>query len=136
MKNFSLCLAALLIWNSAVFAGATLAAPKKLQTQSQKEQQTAKIESAVRKRGTGERSRVKVMRTNGSQVKGYISKLDESSFAVTDKKTGQTTTIAYGEVQKIQGPGLSTGEKVAIGVGVGVAVFVIVGVIIARSISH
>ena len=42
---------------------------------------------------------------------------------MTDKKTGQTTTIPYADVRKIQGPGLSKGTKIVIAVGVGATVF-------------
>jgi hypothetical protein len=84
--------------------------------------QVAKIKAQVRKRGAGENSKVRVTLGNGTMVKGYISKIDESSFEVQGNKTGQATLIAYTDVQKVQGPGLSTGEKVAIGVAIGVGV--------------
>lgn len=86
------------------------------------EPQVAKIKAQVRKRGAGENSKVRVTLGNGTVVKGYISKIDESSSEVQGNKTGQATLIAYTDVQKVQGPGLSTGEKVAIGVAIGVGV--------------
>ena len=136
MKNSSLFLVALLIWNIAVFADPTPAALERPQTQSQTEPQTAKVESEVRKRGTGERSRVRVTRTSGPQVSGYISKIDEASFVVTDKKTGQSTEIAYRDVQKIGRAGLSKGSKIAIVVVVGVAVAAIIFGVIGYKIAH
>jgi hypothetical protein len=41
---------------------------------------------------------------------------------VNGNKTGQATVIAYTDVQKVQGPGLSTGAKIGIGVAIGVGV--------------
>ena len=73
----------------------------------------------------------------GPEVKGYISNIEETSFTVTDKKTGQTTTIPYADVRKIQGPGLSKGDKILIGVGVGVAAFgIVIGIILSKLNSY
>lgn len=136
MKNSSLFLVALLIWNVAIFADPTSAALERPQAQSQTEPQTAKVESEVRERGTGERSRVRVTRKSGAQVSGYISKIDEASFVVTDKKTGQSTEIAYGDVRQIGRAGLSKGSKVATVVVVGVAVAAIIFGAIAYKVTH
>ena len=74
---------------------------------------------------------------NGTTVTGYISKIDDSSFEVNGNKTGQPTTIAYTDVQKLQNPGLSRGEKIGIGVGVGVVVVaVIILVALLRPLRH
>jgi hypothetical protein len=71
---------------------------------------------------------------NGTEVKGYISKIEESSFTVTDKKTDQTTTVPYADVQRIGGPGLSRGGKIAlVAVGVGVVVLVAIGVAVGHA---
>ena len=61
--------------------------------------QAAKIRAAVQKRGVGEKSRVKVKLRDHTEVKGYISKIEDSSFNLTDK-TRQVTTIQYTEVEK------------------------------------
>jgi len=92
--------------------------------------QPAKMKAAVQKRGTGEKSKVKVTLGNGTLVKGYISKIDDSSFDVNVAKAGQPTTIAYTDVLKVQGPGLSRGAKIGIGVIVGAAAVATVGAII------
>ena len=119
MKNVSLLLATLLVCNSVVFAGQAGPTSGPTQIQTQETPQAAKVKAEVRKRGIGEKSRVKAKLVNEAEVKGYISKIKEASFAVTDKKTGQTTTMLYADVQKIQGPGLSKGGKIVIVVGVG-----------------
>lgn len=136
MKTVSLLLAILLVSNGVAFADQAAPAPGTTQIQAEETPQAAKVKAKVQKRGMGEKSRVKVNLVNGDVVKGYISKTEETSFTVTDKKTGQTITVPYADVKQIRGPGLSKGDKILIGVGVGVVVFVIVGVIIAQSISH
>jgi hypothetical protein len=125
MKNVSLLLVTLLVCNSVVFAGQAAPTSGTTQIQTQETPQAAKVKAEVQKRGIGEKSRVKAKLVNEAEVKGYISKIEEASFAVTDKKTGQTTTMLYADVQKIQGPGLSKGVKIAIAVGVGAVVFFI-----------
>jgi hypothetical protein len=123
MKNASLLLVTVLVCNSVIFADQAAPASGATQVQTQETSQTAKVKAEVQKRGMGEESRVKAKLVNGAEVKGFISKIEEASFAVTDKKTGQTTTIPYADVQKIQGLGLSKGGKIVIAVGVGAAVF-------------
>jgi uncharacterized membrane protein (Fun14 family) len=53
---------------------------------------------------------------------------------VSAGQAGQTTTIDYADVQKIQGPGLSMGAKIGIAVVVAVAVVaIVVGVAYSRT---
>jgi hypothetical protein len=84
--------------------------------------QAEKARMEVQKRGVGEKSRVKVRLRDKTEVKGYISQIDATSFQVTDKKTGRVSTIGYDTVEKIRGGGLPKGANIAIGIGVGVAV--------------
>lgn len=78
------------------------------------------------RRGTGEKARVNVGMLNGTKVKGFISQAGDDSFTLTDSKTKQTSTLAYGDVTQVKGAGLSKGAKILIGVGVGVAVTAVV----------
>ena len=133
MKHISILLIFSFLWNSVSFAQTTTASST---SQTQDSAQTDKFRQEVQKRGTGEKSRVRIKLSNGTEARGYISKIDESSFEVTDKKTSQTTTISYSQVQKIQGPGLSKVEKVGIGVGVAAAVVVIIVVIAWEQFRH
>jgi TRAP-type uncharacterized transport system fused permease subunit len=121
MRTLSLLLVAWLIFGSAGYAA-----------QTTETQQVAKIKAQVQKHGAGEKSKVRVTLGNGTMVKGYISKIDESSFDVNESKAGQATSLSYTDVRKIQGPGLSRGAKIAIGVGVAV---VVVGVIIGIKVA-
>jgi hypothetical protein len=107
MKYVSVLVITLLFFKSVAFAA----------QMAQGTSQVVKVKDQVQKRGIGEKSGVKAKLVNGTEVKGYVSKIEETTFDVTNK-TGQTTTIAYAEVQKVQGPGLSKGAKIGIGVGV------------------
>ena len=123
MKTLSLLMVVLLAFSGGGYADQSAETP-----------QIAKIKAAVQKRGAGEKSKVRVTLGNGTMVKGYISKIDESSFEVNGSKTGQATSISYTDVQKIQGPGLSTGAKIGIGVAIGVAIAaVVIGVEYAKT---
>ncbi len=134
MRIFSLLLVASLVFTSTAFADQAALASEPQQGQAAETPQVAKIKAQVQKRGTGEKSKVRVTLANGTMVKGYISKIEESSFEVNGNKTGQATSISYTDVQKIQGPGLSTGVKVAIGVSVGLAVAAaVIGILYART---
>jgi hypothetical protein len=113
MKYPTLLLVAVLVLNS-------VSAPQA--TQTREAPQSAKVRAEVQRRGIGEKSRVKVRLGNKEEVKGYISKIEDASFDVTDKNTGRATTISYANVEKVTGSGLSKGAKIAIIAGVGMAV--------------
>jgi len=94
-----------------------------------------KVKDQVQKRGVGEKSRLKADLANGTEVKGYVSKIEETSFDVTEK-TGHTVTIAYADVKNIRGPGLSKGAKIGIGIGVAVGgLAIIVAILYAHTVA-
>jgi hypothetical protein len=68
-------------------------------------------------------------------MKGYISKVDESSFAITDKKSGLTTTISYADAQRVRGPGLSQGAKIVIVSAVVVGVVALAVVVFIHEVN-
>lgn len=119
MRTLSLFLITFLVFSTTAYA-----APRA------ETSQPAKIKAEVQKHGTGEKSRVKVTLANGTLMKGHISKIDDSSFDVIPDKAAQPSTIAYADVSKVQGPGLSRGAKIGIGVVVGAAAVATVGAII------
>ena len=126
MKHFTLLLVAVLMFNSVAVVQATQA----------QEASQSKVKAEVQRRGIGEKSRVKVRLRNKTQVKGYISKIEDASFDVTDKNTGQATTIPYADVEKVQGSGLSKGAKIGIIAGVAVVTFVVVIAVAFRSLGY
>jgi hypothetical protein len=85
-----------------------------------------KIKASVLKLGIGESSRVKVKLRDQTKLEGYISDAGAETFAVTNTKTGVTTTVAYPQVKSIQGNNLSTGAKIAIGVGIAASIIFII----------
>jgi hypothetical protein len=125
MKHFTILLVAVLVFNH-------VAVPQATQTQGAS--QAAKVKTEVQKRGIGEKSRVKVRLRNKAEVKGYISKIEDASFDVIDKKTGRATTIPYADVERVQGVGLSKGAKIGIIVGAAVVtVAVVIAVAVCRA---
>jgi len=126
MKHFTLLLVAVLMFNSVAVAQATQA----------QEASQSKVKAEVQRRGIGEKSQVKVRLRNKTQVKGYISKIEDASFDVTDKNTGRATTIPYADVEKVQGAGLSKGAKIGIIAGVAVVTFVVVIAVALKSAGY
>lgn len=74
------------------------------------------VKAEVLKRGTGERTKVKVKLRNGSEVRGYISKANQDTFDIHGKN-GETVTLAYADVISVHKPGMSTGAKIGIAAG-------------------
>jgi len=117
MKIVSFAVAAVLVLNA--YGSAYPATPE-----AQASTQAEKVKMEVQKRGVGEKSRVKVRLRDKTEVKGYISQIEETLFQLTDKKTGRVSTITYDSVDRLKGGGLSRGSKIGIWVGVGAAVAV------------
>jgi hypothetical protein len=99
----------------------------------QEARQLAKVKADIAKRGVGEKAKVRIKLQNKTELKGYISQVGEDSFALTDSKTGQKTTVAYLDIQDVKGAGLSKGAKIAIWVGIGVVATAAIGVLL---VSH
>lgn len=85
-----------------------------------------KIKANVLKLGTGESARVKVKLRDQGKLEGYISDVNSENFTVTNRKTGETTTVAYPQVKSVQGHNLSTGAKIAIGIGIAATIIFII----------
>jgi Flp pilus assembly protein TadB len=91
----------------------------------QGERRIEKIKADVAKR-VGKKNRVTVKLQDGSKLKGRITQAGEDSFKLTDAKTGQTSTLAYRDVTKVEGQGISLAAKIALGVGIAVVAFVVI----------
>jgi hypothetical protein len=126
MKTIALLLIAILALNGSGFAFQTSPPSAGSQTQTGEAKQAAKAKAEVQKRGVGEQSRVRVSLRDGTEVKGYISKVEENSFEVTDKKSGKAVAVSYNDVNKVKGPGLSKPAQVFIVVGVFVGVAAVI----------
>jgi hypothetical protein len=86
----------------------------------------AKVKAEIAKLGTGPDARIEVKLRDKTKLKGYISKVGEDSFAVTDPTTSAETNVPYPSVTKATGANMSTGAKIAIGVLAGLGVLLII----------
>ena len=87
------------------------------------ETEATKVKAEANRRLDKNENRVKIKLRNGSEVKGRITQTAESSFTLTDEKTGARSDISYTDVQKLSGRGWSKTAKIAIGVGAAAATF-------------
>lgn len=90
-------------------------------SQTSADSKVEKIKSSVLKRGTEGKERVSVKMKTGSKLKGFINQSGEDSFTLKNAESGQTTVIAYRDVEKIGSSGLSKGAKIAIGISAAAA---------------
>ena len=72
-----------------------------------KSQQTAKetkriekIRKLIFQSGIGPGNDVEVKLRDKSKIRGYVSEVADNHFVVTDSKTGSTTKLEYGQVDK------------------------------------
>lgn len=94
----------------------------------------AKVKAGIAKLGVGPDVHIEVKLHDKTKLKGYISKVGEDSFAITDPNTGAETNVPYPSVTKATGANMSTGAKIAIGVLAGVgAVFLVLWIIYAAN---
>ena len=84
-----------------------------------------KVKEGVARIGTGEESRVRVALKDGSRVEGYVSRIEDQNFVVMERETGRSTSIAYSDVAKLKGKGMSTAAKIAIVAAAGFAAILI-----------
>jgi hypothetical protein len=97
--------------------------------QAKTEEETLRVEknrASITKLGTGRDARVEVKLRDNTKLKGYVSDTAGDSFTVIDSKTGESRTVTYGDVEKLnkQGKGFSTLTKVLIGAAVATGVIV------------
>jgi len=135
MKSLSVFLAFVLALQSGAAARVMTTSSGSDDNQAQELPQTSSLKAEVQKRGTGEKSGVRVTLRNGIQLKGHVTKIEDTFFEVTDRK-GNVTHIPYAEAQKVQGPGLSKGAKIGIVAGVVVAITAIVFAVGLKSAGY
>ena len=97
---------------------------------AEKHKDAPSVRSQLQHHGVG--STVRVVRNDGTEVKGKITALNSADFQVAPHK-GDPVTVAFADVKEVHGPGLSTGAKVGIGVIAGIGVAVLVGVLYWRA---
>jgi hypothetical protein len=99
----------------------------------QQSDQTAKVKAEVVNRLNKKEEHVKIRLRNGTEVKGYITQTSDNGFTLSNEKTKTGTDIAYADVQRVEGRGMSKSKKIAIGVGVAVVAF---AALFAYSFTH
>jgi hypothetical protein len=127
-KNLSLFLAGSLLF-SLIATPAALA-----RTKEEKEAAlAAKVKVGVAKLGAGVDAKISVNLRNKTKLKGYVSRIEEEAFFITDAKTGAETRVAYGDVTQAKGNNISTGAIIGIAAGVAVGVTLLVIYIIIKT---
>ena len=86
----------------------------------------AKVKAGVAKLGAGADTKISVKLRNKTKLKGYVSRIEEDAFFITDAKTGAETRVAYGDVTQAKGNNLSTGVIIAIAAGAAVGVTLLI----------
>ena len=89
---------------------------------------TAKVKQRIKERGVGENARVEVVLLDGTKLKGYISEAGEDSFVVANG--GAPVRVAYSQVRRVKGKGLSTGGKVLMWLGITAGVLLLIDLIV------
>ena len=67
---------------------------------------------------------------DGTRVRGYLTEATDDHFVVTDRKTGQSSTLKYDQVDDISS-GLGTKSKIGLAIGLGV-----LGILAVCAIGH
>lgn len=86
----------------------------------------AKVKREITKLGTGQDAQISVKLRDKTKLSGYISKIGEESFFVTEAKTGTATEVAYPNVTQVKGNNLNTGAIIAISVGAAIGIFLLI----------
>ncbi len=88
---------------------------------------TADVKKRVVKLGTGSEAKLQVKLQDKTKLKGYVSKIADDSFAMTDPKTNAETNVSYANVTQLK-TRMSNGEVILIsalaGAGAIIALFV------------
>lgn len=95
---------------------------------------TASVKKRIAKLGTGAEAKVQVKLQGKTKLKGYVSKITEDSFVVTDPKTKEETTVLYPSVREIKTK-MSTGEVITISALAAVGGFFLIAAIVARHVD-
>ena len=92
------------------------------------------IKAKIAKLGTGKKAKAQIRLRTGEKIKGFVDSAGQASFALTERDSKQTKTIAYADVVEVKkAGGLSTGAKIAIGLGIGV---VVLAVLVIHAKNH
>jgi len=91
------------------------------------------LKTEVARRLANGKERVSVKLRTGTEIKGRITQANASSFTIMLEKAGQQTEVAYGEVAKLTGRGMSKWTKIGLIAGAAVVVVVVIGIVSVRN---
>lgn len=125
-RTFSIIVASLLALSTISQQNASASSPREKETRL-----TEKVKAAIAQLGPGQSSIVNIKLRDKTKLSGYVSKIKDNSFVVTDLKSSETTTVAYPDVVQVKGNNLSTRTKIiitaAIIAGVAITLYIVRG---------
>jgi hypothetical protein len=119
-----------------VFAVCIAASPISVlgQTDQKRVERAGKVKEKIQKLGTGQSAVVKLKLYNDTEYKGFVSKVGDDDFEVTDTARN-AHTVRYDDVRSIGGKNMSTGTKIAIGLGIGAGVTLLILLLIFNELG-
>lgn len=86
-----------------------------------------RIKTAVYRLDSSRKTKIVVRLKSGAKLKGYLTKIGDDAFDVTNYKTGQTVSVVYRDVAQVKPQGGSSkAAKYALGIGVAAGIVVLV----------
>lgn len=73
-----------------------------------------KVKSNIQKLGVSADSKVKIKLKDGTKKSGFISEIKDTSFVLTNEKTGKSEEVQYSAVKKAQGGNSKTGQRILV----------------------
>ena len=73
----------------------------------------SKVRAALSELGTGAETLVVIRLADRTELRGYMSQVDDDGFVVTDPETGIGVSIAYEAMKQLDGRNLVSGKKIA-----------------------
>ncbi len=120
-KNFLILIVTILTINH--FFGALVYAGTGNEKKAEK--RAEKLKTKISKIGTGKDVLVKVKLSDGTKLKGYISRTADDNFVVTDAETGKSTTVPYNRAKQVSsGSGGRCNWLCTVGVTAGVILLI------------
>ena len=119
---------------SAIVFALSLSFPAATRAQTSEAQATQTARASVQTMGVNTDRRVVVKLHDKTKVKGYITRMDQDSFTVTDSKTGASQTLSYSDVHDVKkaSSGWSTKNWLILGA---VAAGIVVTGIVVKSVG-
>lgn len=74
---------------------------------------TVDVKKRIAKLGTGSEAKLQVKLQDKTKLKGYVSKIGDDSFALSDPKTNAETNVSYANVTQLK-TRMSNGEVILI----------------------